>query len=587
MNSPEYLRGLLVRIDGKGYKAYKEIEGEYDCPGYRLIIDHVQGDPYAAPSRIRVRVNRAESGFPDDTTRNRSRTVALRDFLTRRFHDACRQFAIGDRGIGKSGQIAIDAPGQQILERSAMAIDDVLVEARFFMGLPASGRRISGRDADAMFFSELPRIIAGSLFFRNLDPAVLYRHIRCAEDADSARNHLPDAGLVGFVADGSLLPRKSGIDHRPLDREEAVLFSAPQNIFRTAMDLPNAGRVEGMGIPEGVTLIVGGGYHGKSTLLDTLELGIYNHIPGDGRELAVSRPGSAKIRSSDGRHIAGTDISPFIGNLPFGRDTCAFSTPNASGSTSQAAAIIEAVEMGAEVLLLDEDTSATNFMIRDHRMQRLVAREKEPITPFIDKVRQLYTEKGISTVLVMGGSGDYFSVADHVICMTAYLPSDVTADAAAIARSDPSARTAEGGTSFGAITRRIPDASRFDPFRGHRRKISARGMHQIEFGGTDIDLGDIDQLVDISQTRAIGYAIDYARRYMADDRTLRQVVERVIADIDRAGLDVLVPYIMGDLAAFRGMELAAAINRMRTLRVKQKGDEEEKQKPESRSQNPE
>jgi predicted ABC-class ATPase len=326
-----------------------------------------------------------------------------------------------------------------------------------------------------------------------------------------------------------------------------------------------------MGIPEGVTLIVGGGYHGKSTLLNALELGIYNHIPGDGRELVVTVPGTTKIRAADGRSIAKTDISPFIDNLPFAKDTRAFSTENASGSTSQAANIVEAVEAGAGVLLLDEDTSATNFMIRDRRMQQLVSKDKEPITPFIDRVRQLYEDKGVSTVLVMGGSGDYFSVADHVIQMTDYVPHDVTEQARRIAKTFATGRLEEGGRCFGEITPRMPLPKSINPFKGRNRiKISAGGPREIIFGRTRIDFGDVEQVVDISQTRALGHAILYARKYMDGQRPLKQVIELVLKDLDRAGLDILTPYVTGDLARFRGIELAAVINRMRTLRVKQK-----------------
>ncbi|MGM0452631.1 MAG: ABC-ATPase domain-containing protein [Thermodesulfobacteriota bacterium] len=564
------LKSELRRIDGKGYKAYKDIAGEYEFDHFRVCIDHVQGDPFAAPSRIRVRVDRKISGFAEDTTANRSREIALRDFLTRQFHVSSRRFARGQRGIGKSGQITIDAPGQEILERSAMVVTDDFVEARFFMALPAFGRKIAGKDAEAMFFSELPAIVHAALFFENLDAAALYRHIQTAEDADAARGQLRAKNLIAFVADGSLLPRKSGIDFKPMNRDEAVFFKAPETDYRVQLALPNAGTVEGMGIYEGVNVIVGGGYHGKSTLLEAMELGVYNHIPGDGRELVVSLENSVKIRACDGRSIEKTNISPFINNLPLNKDTTAFSTTNASGSTSQAANIIEAVEIGADVLLLDEDTSATNFMIRDHRMQQLVAKDREPITPFIDKVGQLYTENGISTVLVMGGSGDYFSMADHVICMTQYLPHDVTGRAREIAESDPSNRTAEGGQHFGDVSERYPAVESFDPYRKNSKlKIAARGTRDITFGKTDIDIADLEQLVDPSQARAIGNAIHYARKYMKEGYCLKDIVKRVQADIESRGLDILVPYVMGDLAGFRAMELAAAINRMRTLKVKQ------------------
>jgi predicted ABC-class ATPase len=336
------------------------------------------------------------------------------------------------------------------------------------------------------------------------------------------------------------------------------------------MMLPNGGRTMGMGIQRGVTLIVGGGYHGKSTLLNALENGVYNHVPDDGRELVVTTNGAVKIRAADGRNIEKADISPFINNLPMGQDTRSFSTKNASGSTSQAANIVEALEMGADALFLDEDTSATNFMIRDVNMQRLVAGNQEPITPFIDKVRQLYTDRGVSTVLVMGGSGDYFSVSDRVIRMADYLPMDVTREAKQIAETCGDPRQTEGGEVFGDLRRRAPLADSFNPQRRNGKiKISAGRMKEIVFGSTVVDLGDVAQVVDTSQTRAIGYAVHLSTKYMDGKRCLKEVIERVMEDIDTSGLDCLSPYLAGDLARCRVFELAAAINRMRTLRIRQ------------------
>lgn len=570
MRIADELRRTLRRIDGKGYKAYKDIEGSYGFGDYTLIVDHVQGDPFASPSRVRVRLPQRIAGFPKETYRTKSREIALRDFLTRKFLDATRRFCKGNRGTGKSGLISIDRPGQEILERTSMFVNDEYVEARFVMGLPAFGRRIAGGHAEEMFFQELPRIVRSSLLFKNLDRGELYRHIETAEDADFLRGKLDELGLVAFVADEAILPRASGIDPRPLTRGRVIPFKSPESL-RVKVDLPNRGPVTGMGIPKGITLIVGGGYHGKSTLLRALELGVYNHIPGDGRELVVTDPRAIKIRAEDGRRIEKVDISPFINNLPFGQDTTAFSTEDASGSTSQAANIIEALEVGARLLLIDEDTSATNFMIRDHRMQELVSKDKEPITPFIDKVRQLYTDMGVSTILVIGGSGDYFDVADHVICMIEYVPHDLTKQAKAIAEKYKAERKPEGGEHFGGITHRIPLLHSFDPSKGRREvKISSKGLHSIAFGTHNIDLGAVEQLVDISQTRAIGDAIYYATRYMDGRRTLREIVESVLRDIRTRGLDVLSPRPVGDYAIFRGLELAAAINRLRTLSVRQK-----------------
>jgi len=564
----ESLRQKVRRIDGKGYPAYKDLRGAYRYEQFILYIDHVQGDPFAFPSRVRVRVPADTAGFPADTHSNLSREIALRDFLTRRFSESCRSTQGRRMGSGKSGTIAIDKPGQEILERTSVLLDDGDIEARFVVGLPAFGRRIAGRHAETMLCDEIPGIIASSFICAGIDQADLYRHIRTAEDADALRSQLSALGLVAFVADGSVLPRRSGIDPRPAGGAGVVQFRSPER-FRIAVTLPNRGAITGMGIPEGISLIIGGGYHGKSTLLRALELGIYNHIPGDGREFVVTSPGTVKIRAEDGRRIEKVDISPFITNLPTGADTTSFSTEDASGSTSQAANIIEALEGGADVLLIDEDTSATNFMIRDHRMQELVSKDMEPITPFIDKVRHLHQEYGVSTILVIGGSGDYFDVADYVICMTGYVPVDMTAEAHTIAENYRTERQREGGESFGTVRCRIPLAESFDPARGRREvKITAKGLHTIVFGREMIDLSQVEQIVDTSQTRAVGRAIYHATRYMDGRRTVQDVVGAVLRDIEKGSLDILHEHPAGDLAVFRAHDLAAAINRLRTLRVR-------------------
>lgn len=569
MLSIDDLRNILSKIDGSGYKAYKQIEGVYNAKDYTLFVDYVSGDPFASPSRLRVRLLHIVTHIPLDTYRGRSREIALRDFLTRRFYDACKKFCRGVRGSGKSGIISIDKPGQEILERTSAIITDQYVEIRFVMGLPAFGRRISGRDAQSMFFEELPHIIHASLFFDNLNKKELLGHIETAEDADYIRGRLDSLGLIAFIADGSILPRRSGIDDHPLPINHSVLFESPESL-RINMTLPNYGSISGMGIYKGITLIVGGGYHGKSTLLKAIELGIYNHIQGDGREFVITNPFTVKIRAEDGRRIEKTCISPFISNLPFNKDTQAFSTDDASGSTSQSANIIEAMEVGCQVLLIDEDTSATNFMIRDHRMQELVSKDREPITPFIDKVSQLYKDFAISTVLVIGGSGDYFDVADFVICMIDYKSYVLTSEAHAIARKYKAERRHEGGDNFGKIVERIPLARSFDPSKGKREvKVSSKGLHSIAFGEYNIDLGAVEQLVDISQTRAIGDAIHYARRYMNEERTMQEVINLVINDIYEKGLDVLSLRPIVDYAEFRGLELAAAFNRLRTILVRQ------------------
>lgn len=567
MQTANALRQELLRIDGRGYKAYKDIRGGYDFPDFTLHIDYVQGDPFAAPSRIRAQVKQQQAGFPADTYHNKSREVALRDFLTRAFHRAAVKAVRGDRGSGKSGTIQIDRPRQEILERSSVIINERYVEARFCVGLPAFGRKIAGRQAAEMFMEEIPRIVNAALCFRSLDANRLYTHVTTAEDADVLRDQLKSRQLVAFLANGAILPRTSGVDPQPLASRQAVPFQSPPEL-ETAFTLPNAGEIRGMGIREGIFLVVGGGYHGKSTLLDAVEQGIYNHLPGDGREYVVTDPSAVRIRAEDGRRIERVRITPFIANLPFGKDTDEFSSEDASGSTSQAANIMEALEVGAQVLTIDEDTSATNFMIRDHRMQELVAKDREPITPFIDKVRQIHRDHGVSTILVIGGSGDYFDVADQVICMYNYLPRDVTDQAQQITQKYKAERQPEGGVEFGAVSQRTPRPAGFDPWKGNKpAKIKPRGLTQIAFGKHTIDLSAVEQLVDTSQTRAIGDAIRYAMKYIEQGYTLRETVGQVGQDIENNGLDVLAGKPTGDYAWFRPFELAAAINRLRTLRV--------------------
>ncbi|MCT7987877.1 ABC-ATPase domain-containing protein [Laspinema olomoucense] len=561
------LQQQLNQLDGRSYKAYKEIQGRYEFPDFTLSIDYVQGDPFASPSKLSVRVPQSVAGFPGELYHSPSRNIALGDYLTREFAQAARQVSTR-RGTGKSGQIAIAKVTQEVLERTCASIHSDWVEIRFTVGLPAQGRRILGHLAAEMLCDDIPKIVEKALFYRNLKAAQIRTQVETIEDADWLRDRLKEQNLIAFIANGAILPRRSGVDDRPLSATEAIPFVSPESL-QVEFDCPNRGQITGMGIPTGITLIVGGGYHGKSTLLRAIELGVYNHIPGDGREFVVTDPGAMKIRAEDGRSVVGVDISPFINHLPQGRSTQQFSTTNASGSTSQAANIMEALEAGTTVLLVDEDTAATNFMIRDRRMQALIAKEKEPITPFIDKIKSL-TTLGISTILVMGGSGDYFDVADRAVAMDNFVAYDVTDRAKAVAAEYATGRQSEGGQEFGAIANRIPIPNSLDPSSGKRDvRLKVRDVDEVRFGMEDIDLTAVEQIVDPGQLRAIAAAMVYSKdHYMDGRRSLREILDRVMADIDEQGLDVLTRFPEGDLVRFRPLELAAALNRLRTLQVR-------------------
>jgi len=466
--------------------------------------------------------------------------------------------------------ITIDQPGQAILDRNSVVITDEIIEVRCFLGLPANGRNINAKLAEQMIFTELPEIVNKSLLKENVDLDALFKHIQIAEDAEFLRNQLDSLEMVAFVSNDSILPRESGTSDKPLTDANAIPFKSPESL-QIEIDLPHAGKIKGMGIPKGITLITGGGYHGKSTLLQALELGIYNHIPGDGREYCVSNFQTAKIRAYSGRYVVKTDISPFIKNLPFQKDTTAFCTENASGSTSQAASIMEAIEAGAEVLLMDEDTCATNFMIRDSKMQQLVNKEDEPITSFIDKVKQLYSEKNISTILVLGGVGDYFDVSDQVIQMINYKPIDATSQAHEIANKFPAKRDVEDETYPFDIKERIPLAKSISPLNTHGRfSVYVKEVHRINFGKQIIDLTDLEQLMELSQTKAVAFALEYSKNYMDKKLSLHEIVLRVIKDIEEYGIDVISEKISGHFAWFRGLELALTLNRLRSFDVIQK-----------------
>ena len=585
MKSLSDLRQHLLRLDGRGYKAYKDLEGSYDFETFTLFIDHVQGDPFAEPSKIRIRMANSEAGFPEDLWNNKVRVVAFRDYLARSVFSAIRTVVRGNRGIGKSGMMAIDAGGQEVLERTAVILGTGWLEARIEIGLPARGRTITGKQAEAMLCQEIPQIVTQALRWEQTPQMACRSFVGQLENFFSIQSQLTSKGLVAFVADGAVLPRVSGASDRPLAASDVTKWFTPGSLS-VSFQVPHAVAgcsgestiVRGLGIPHGVTLIVGGGYHGKSTLLQALQRGVYPHIPSDGRELVVTSPDAVKIRAEEGRRVEQVDISGFIQHLPKGGSTKTFSTDDASGSTSQAASILEALEMGARVLLLDEDTSATNFMVRDARMQALVKKAHEPITPFLDRVRELYESFGVSTILVMGGCGDYFDMADTVIMMDEFSSVDVTIDAHAVASRLPSSRQREVGEPMSPIISRVPEGDSVNAVKGRSdAKIVARSHDKLVFGSEVIDLIGVEQLVDVSQTRAIGHVLHLAATRLMDGvGTIREVVEVLEKLIDEQGLDVLSPFSVpgrhpGNFARPRKFEIAAALNRLRTVRMCQKG----------------
>ena len=558
------LGATLDRIDRKGYGAYRDLSGTHDLGHFVLFMDRVQRDPFAPPSLIRIRTK--VNPFDPTLFGNSVRRVAFEDFLTRSVEREIRRVVRGNRGSGGSGRVEIQRASQVVLPRTSMVVEPGYVEARMAVGLPARGRSVDASAARTVLLEELPEVVR-----RGLDPAPeggvdverAKLHVESVEDADHLRGLLPGLGLVAFVADGAVLPRESGASDRPL-REGAVPFGSPEE-HRVEVELPNKGVVSGMGVAEGVTLVVGGGFHGKSTLLSALSWGVYDHVPGDGRELVVTRGDAVKVRAEDGRSVSGVDISAMIGDLPGDRSTKVFSTPNASGSTSQAANIAEAIEVGTSLLLVDEDTSATNFMIRDERMRELVRRE--PISPFIDLVRPLHRSLGVSTVVVVGGVGDYLDVADRVILLEDYAPSDATPLSREVTKRFP-LRAPLTERAVRPPRERAIDTSSINLRRGKRQTARGRGLHTIELGRERVDLSYLEQLAEAGQTEAVARIIrEWATA--GEVRGVGELVREALASVSEKGLDSLGNYRghPGEMSLPRAQEVAAATNRVRSLRA--------------------
>lgn len=556
------LKRELEKIDGRGYKTYKTLEGQYSFEDYILSIDHVQGDPFASPSRIRVIVN-SNNNFPKNLFDEKYKKITICDFLTRLFSKNIYKYGEKVFGSGKSGLIEISKCSQQVIERTSIIINNEKIEARFYVGFPARGRSVLSKELEKILFNIIPNIVKNTLIYNNINIKALNDKLKLLEDQEFIRKQLKDKKLIAFIANNSILPRESGISQKPL--KYGKKFISPKEL-EVEFNTPNRGLIKGMGIPEGITLIVGGGYHGKSTLLKALELGVYNHIEGDGREFVITDNTALKVRAEDGRAITKTDISLFINNLPNGKDTKKFYTENASGSTSQAANIIEGIESGTKLFLIDEDTSATNFMIRDSVMQQLVSKDKEPITPFIDVARSLYKQKGISTILVAGSSGDFFDIADLVIQMDNYEPYEVTKKAKALSRGITNVNeNLKVDIDFNRVI--LKGTIESSP-KGV--KVKTLGKDGISINKENIDLRAVEQIVDNEQLNTIGAIMKYAEnKLMGKNLTLAQIADNITEELKNNLIGIEnIKGGYGSFAIVRKQEIMCAYNRYRKIKIR-------------------
>lgn len=569
MKSSEDLRVSLRAIHRKSYPAYKSLAGSYHFGKYTLNIEHVQGDPFAAPSRLSVKVNHKIAGFPEKYYGTKWNKTALEDYLVRRFHKQADRFCFQAKGSGKSGIITVSRPGQEVLERTACEVGGDGITVRFEVGFPANGRTINATELEKILFDFLPVCVEQSLYYGKTPKQELEKVIFLAEDQQYIREEMKKQEMVAFIADGSVLPRESGVSDRPM--KEGVPFQAPESMA-VVLQLPHKGALRGMGIKKGITLIAGGGYHGKSTLLKALERGVYNHIAGDGREYVITEETALKLRAEDGRKITNTDISLFINHLPNGKDTKSFCTLDASGSTSQAANIVEGIEAGSRLLLIDEDTSATNFMVRDELMQRVVAREKEPITPFQERASDLYQQAGISTILVVGSCGSYFYIADKIIQMDSYQAVDITDTTKKLLENYPAPAVSAPGFHLPSGRREINLSGsvqkrktyRGDGYVKERLKIKRMGKTAFSVGKENLDLRYVEQLVDEEQTQTLAYLLRYAKEHYGEGKndvgSVVKALERILKTKGLAGIcdSGNVP---SGLAMPRVQEIFACFNR--------------------------
>ncbi len=565
MKSANELDRQLKAIDHRGYPAYKDLKGAYDFGDYVLSVDHVQGDPFAAPSRVSVQVPMVKAGFPAEYYEEKEKRITLQDWLTRQFGACLREGSFQAKGSGKSGLLAVSHCGQEVLERTACRVDDRAVIMRFEVGFPANGRSVNAGELAKILFRILPDCVRKSLFYARVDKKALREAIELCEDQQAVRALLEQNGLCAFLADGSILPRQSGVSDKPF--KDAVPFRSPDSL-RVTFNLPHRGAVSGMGIRKGITLLVGGGYHGKSTVLQAIQDGVYNHIPGDGRELVITDESAVKLRAEDGRSISNVDISPFIRHLPNGKDTEHFYTEDASGSTSQAACLMEAVESGSRLLLMDEDTSATNFMIRDRLMQQVVSDGEEPITPFIERVNSLYDDLGVSTILVAGSCGSYFHVADTIIQMKEYVPMDIT---------EKAKKAAQEFAVFETVRSVFPSCHGLGRAKQDRRllgeeriKIKTFGKDEVSVSKNTVVLRGLEQLKDEEQTRALGYILKELLTSGFDGQnTMTEAVDALEKLLDERGLEMLFGArgeVAASLARPRKQEVIACVARYRGLK---------------------
>jgi predicted ABC-class ATPase len=574
MKDKKEFYNLLGELDGQPYPEYGQLVGDFDFSRYVIKCTKIDllGDEEDHPV-FSVRIPQTIAEIPEYLFDSPVRRTAMEDLLLRRLSANIDAIANYDHNGIARRHIHAASPNQKILPRNALLLTKEYIEVYIQVTLPVqhaivdgvSVVTIDGEMAQHIFFDDLPEIIGNSLFYCNVDAADADLFVNNMEDSDRLRQHLGASGQVAFVAEGALLSRVTGEDLPDYERLSPVEID--ESLIEE-VEVPHSGAVRGFGIPSGLTLILGESNSGRVDLSDAIAQGIYNHIPGDGREHIVTVADAVAIQSEVGRSIQQVDISAFASALPGGGDTASYSTRSAGSFTSQAASTVEALEAGARVLLFDEHTSSSTFLSADTRVSSLLGESSR--NTLAARARQMVDELGVS-IVVAGSSlvAEFIPIADKILKVEDFRISDITEEAKALDIVPSS--VANDNVNLGSMLSRsrwvMP--SSIDPSIGREDLvILTDDADYLQFGRSLVELGAIKQIANADQARAIGFVFYYAKlRYMDEGYPIREILDLVDRDLSNEGLNTLVRDLRGDLARPRRYEVAAALNRLPAFRV--------------------
>jgi len=574
MKDKKEFYNLLTELDGQPFSEYQQLVGDFDFSRYVIKCTklELEGDESSHPV-FSIRVPQTIAEIPEYLFDSPVRRTAMEDLLLRRLATNIEGIANFDQSGMARRHILASSPGQKIIPRNALQLTKEYIEVRLQIILPIQHviiegeavTAINGEMARQIFFEDLPGVISNGLFYCNMDTAEADRFVNNMDDADRLRQHLGASGQVSFLAEGALVSRMAGEDLPDYERLAPIEIDGD---LTEEFEVPHGGNVRGLSIPNGLTLILGESNSGRVDVMDAIAQGIYNHIPGDGREAVVTVADAVSIRSEVGRCVQNVDISVFASELSDGGNPAAYSTMSAGSFTSQAASTVEALEAGARVLLYDEHSSSSTFLSSDTRVSPLLGESSR--NTLAARARQIVDELGVSMV-VAGSSlvAEFIPIADKILKVENFCITDITEEAKAL-EIIPSSVANDSATLSSLLSRsRWVMPSSIDPSIGREDLvIGTDDQDYVQFGRSIVDLSEIRQIADVDQARAIGFVLYYAKlRYMDEGYPVREILDLVDRDLSNEGLNALARDPRGDLARPRRYEVAAALNRLPAFRV--------------------